>query len=123
MMDTEGFGRLNKTKPSNPHFILETNAKRVFCISLLILPTPLFLKAYIPLGEPKEAAVNGTGYKREKQEKAVSQPEIVSEIDVCVCFFLDSNHVSTNNLQDVRLGLYGFCPAWFKEQWPQDNFL
>lgn len=79
-------------------------------------PPPLFLKAYISLEQPKEAAVNGAGYKRMKQEKAVSQPEIASEIDV---FLLDSNHVSTNNWQDVGLNLYGFCPAWFNEQWLQ----
>lgn len=83
-------------------------------------PPPLFLKAYISLKQPKEAAVNGAGYKRMKQEKAVSQPEIASEIDV---FLLDSNHVSTNNWQDVGLNLYGFCPAWFNEQWLQNNFL
>lgn len=102
MMDTEGFGRLGKIKPSNPHFILGTNAKRVsaflFSSSSPSPPPPLFLKAYIPLGQqPKEAAVNGAGYKRMKQEKAVSQPEIASETDF---FFLDSNHVSTNSSQD-----------------------
>lgn len=60
----------------------------------------LFLRAYIPLGEPKEAAVYGAGYKRMGQEKTVSRPKVVSQRDI----LLEPN-VYKNHLQDCKIEL------------------
>lgn len=53
-----------------------------------------------------------------RQEKAVSRPKVASQIDV----FLESNHVSNNNLQDSKTELMWILSSQFNEQGPLNDF-